>query len=96
VRGHGFRLDEGVKAVMFAVVSAAVQGVLCGDDDFLHGVSLECLPQCPQGLVGMTCASSSRTILKLISFEQSHGFVLSCVVLLTVYEMNHLHCLTNS
>jgi len=58
------RLGEGVKAVMFAVVPAAVQGVLCGGDDFLHGVAIGCLPQCPRVLVVMACASSRRTILK--------------------------------
>ena len=44
-------MGEGVKAVMFAVVAAAVQGVLCGGDDLLHGVLIGCLPQFPQGLV---------------------------------------------
>ena len=71
VKGRCLKLVEGVKGVMFAVVPAAVQGVLCRGDDFLCGVSIGCLPQCPQGLVVMACASSSRTILKWISFEQS-------------------------
>ena len=55
--------------MMFAVVPAAVQGVLCGGDDFLHSVSIEYLPQCPRVLVVMACASSRRAILKLISFH---------------------------
>jgi hypothetical protein len=67
---------------MFAVVPAAVQVVLCGGDDLPHGVSIGCLLQYPQGLDVMACASSSRTILKWISFEQvPYNIVLSLVVL---------------
>lgn len=37
--------------------------------NFLHGVSIGCLPQCPHVLVVMVCALSRRSILKWISFD---------------------------